>query len=78
MKTQITVKEVDKETFNELKAEAIKRKIKVGMALTWAIENWLSSLKKTKESLSDWKPRKWGPGTEHLSEQIDEVLYGDS
>ncbi|MBI2671304.1 hypothetical protein HYX16_00030 [Candidatus Woesearchaeota archaeon] len=77
MKT-ITVKEVDERAFNELKAEAVKRKINVGIALTWAIENWLSSLKKTKKSLLEWKPTNYGPGTEHLSEQIDEVLYGDA
>jgi len=78
MKTQITVKEVNKEVFNELKAEAIKRKINVGTALTLAIENWLSSLKKTKKSLLDWKPTNYGSGTEKLSEEVDEVLYGDA
>ena len=60
------------------KAEAIKRKINVGTALTLAIENWLSSLKKTKKSLLDWKPTNYGSGTEKLSEEVDEVLYGDA
>ncbi|HLC86468.1 MAG TPA: hypothetical protein VJG30_04240 [Candidatus Nanoarchaeia archaeon] len=76
-KTQITVKEVEEKTFQELKAEAVRRKLTVGTALTLAIENWLSSLKKPKESLLKWKPTNWGPGTERLSEQVDEVLYGD-
>jgi len=77
MKTQITVKEVDETTFQELKSEAIIRKITVGTALTLAIENWLSSLKKTKGKLSELKPRNWGPGTEYTSEQADEILYGE-
>ena len=76
MKTQITVKEVDEKTFHELKAEAARRKMNVGTALTLAIHYWLSS-KKPKKDFVDWKPTSWGAGTERLSEQIDEVIYGD-
>jgi len=49
----------------------------VGTALTWAIENWLSSLEPIRGRLSDLKPRDWGPGTERVSEEIDEILYGE-
>ncbi len=76
--TQITVKEVDQKTFQELKAAAIKSKLTVGAALNIAIETWLSSLRKTKGKLSELKPTDWGPGTEHTSEEIDEILYGNS
>ncbi len=76
MKTQITVKEVDEESFKELKAEAVRRKMGVGIALTLAIESWLSSLKQKKGSLSELKSRNWGPGTEYLSEKVDEAIYG--
>jgi len=76
-KTQITVKEVDEKAFQNLKAEAAKRKMTVGTALTWAIENWLSSLEPIRGRLSDLKPRDWGPGTERVSEEIDEILYGE-
>jgi len=75
--TQITVKEVDEKAFQELRAVAIKSKMTVGAALTLAIENWISSLRKAKGKLSELKPRSWGPGTEYLSEQMDEVLYGE-
>ena len=78
MKTQITVKEVEKETFQELKAEAIKRRLSVGTALTIAINSWLSSINKPKESLMKWKSSNWGSGTEKTSEQIDEILYGEN
>ena len=74
--TQITVKEVNEKAFQEVKAEAIKRKLNVGTALTLAIECWISSLKKTTGTLSDLKPRDWGKGTEYLSEQVDDILYG--
>lgn len=75
--TQITVKEVDKRIFHELKAEAAKRNITVGIALTLAIEKWVSSLKQTQDKLSRLKPRNWGQGTERLSEDIDKILYGN-
>lgn len=28
-------------------------------------------------SVRDWKPEDYGPGNERLSEQVDEVAYGD-
>lgn len=77
MKSQVTVKEIDANAFQELKTEAVRRKITVGTALTLAIENWLSSLKKTNGNFSELKQRNWGKGTEHLSEQIDQMLYGE-
>ena len=77
-KTQITVKEIDEGAFKELKVEAIRRKMTVGTALTLAINNWLSSLKKTRKSLLEWKPTDWGSGTERLSEEVDEIIYGDA
>ncbi len=76
-KTQITVKEMNKEVFQELKAEAIKRKMSVGAALSIAVECWLSQLQKPKGSLLNWKSTNWGPGTERTSEQVDEIIYGE-
>ena len=76
--TQITVKEVNEKAFQELKATAVRNKMTIGTALTLAIEQWVSSLKKTKiGKLSELKPRNWGKGTEYSSEQIDEILYGE-
>ena len=75
--TQITVKEVDAKAFQELKSIAVKNKMNVGTALTLAIESWTSSLKKKKKDLLDLKPTKWGLGTEHTSEEIDQIIYGD-
>ena len=76
METQITVKEVDEQSFRKLKAFAVQRKMKVGSALSLAIEFWLSSVKTKKDTLSELKPISWGKGTEHLSEDLDSVLYG--
>ena len=28
-----------------------------------------------KKKFTDFKPTKWGKGSEHISEQVDEILY---
>lgn len=77
MKTQITVKEVDEETFREFKAVAIRNKITVGTALTLAMEKFKSSELAKKAKFTDLEPVDWGAGTEKVSEQADEILYGE-
>ncbi len=75
MQTQITVKEVDETTFQELKAYAVGHKMKVGSALTMAMHNWLTQMNQPKGKLSEVKTFKGGVKTKYLSEQIDEILY---
>ena len=74
---QVTIKNMDGDTFSELKAEAAKRKLSVSGALSLAIHSWLSQMRKPRMSLLDWKTIKGGKGTERLSEQVDEILYGE-
>jgi hypothetical protein len=73
MKTQITIREVDKGIFQEFKAEAVRRGMTLGEAATFAMANFRSGRRK---KFSEWVPVSWGKGTEHTSEQVDEVLYG--
>ncbi len=73
---QVTIKNVDSDAFNELKAEAARKKLPVGGALSLAIENWLSELKKPKMNLSSWKTIKGGSKTKNVSQQVDSILYG--
>ena len=75
-KIQVTIKNVDEEAFSELKAEAARKKLPVGIALSLAIEKWLSESKKPVLPLSKWKIIKGGAKTRLLSEQVDSVLYG--
>ena len=75
----ISIRDVNPTVFREFKAEAVKEGMKVGSALTQAIQTWIKSKeqkKKKKLSFFDLKPRHLGPGTEHLSEEVDEILYG--
>lgn len=75
-KIQVTIKNVDEEAFSELKAEAARKKLPVGIALSLAIEKWLSESKKPKLQLANWDTIKGGAKTRLLSEQIDSILYG--
>ena len=75
-KIQVTIKNVDEDAFSELKAEAARKKLPVGGALSLAIEKWVSESKKPLLPLTEWKTVKGGPETRFLSEQIDEILYG--
>jgi hypothetical protein len=75
-KIQVTIKNVDEDAFSELKAEAARKKLPVGIALSLAIEKWLSESKKPKLQLANWSTMKGGPKTRLLSEQVDSILYG--
>ncbi|MBI2147939.1 hypothetical protein HYU19_05745 [Candidatus Woesearchaeota archaeon] len=77
MATQVAIRDVDSDVFREFKAEAVHQGLKMGSALTLAMEKFLSEAKGKKSLLEGWKPTRWGKGTEHLSEQVDDVMYGD-
>jgi hypothetical protein len=74
--TQITVRDVDQEVFREFKADAARQGLTIGAALTVAMEKFRTQLGK-KRKFTSLKPISWGKGTEHLSEEIDEVIYGE-
>lgn len=73
---QVTIKNVDEEAFSELKAEAARKKLHVGAALSLAIEKWISEAKKPLLPLSKWKTIKGGAKTRRISEKVDSMLYG--
>lgn len=74
--TQITVRDVDKQVFREFKADATRQGLTVGTAITLAMEKYHKQLGK-KRKFTSLKPISWGKGTEHLSEEVDKVLYGE-
>lgn len=80
MKKDITtVRDVDEETLKKFKARAIEEGMKMGKALTEAMEKWLKEKDKTDldpKQLLRIKPFDWGAGTERTSKEIDEILYG--
>jgi len=75
----ITIRDVDERVFREFKTEAVRDGSTLGNALTRAIELWLkhsNQRKKDKKSLSHLKSFDWGEGTEKVSIEVDETLYG--
>ena|SRR3989338_2738559 len=77
MKTQITVRDVDVKIFREFKAEATKQGITLGGAFNLAMEKFRTEIGKKRPKLTSWKPMPWGKGTEHVSEKMDDILYGE-
>lgn len=77
VKKQISVKGVDDEVFTRFKARAVEAGVPVGEALTRAMLQWRPKSKKHKRlNLLNYPAKDFEPGTEHLSLEIDEVLYG--
>ena len=79
-KTFIAVRNVDAKTFNKFKVLSTEEQIKLGVALTIAMQYFINereSLQKNK-NMQDFlsiKPIDFGPNTERTSEEIDEILY---
>ena len=73
------VRDIDEETFRKFRARAIERRLKLGLALTLAMENFLKEEEnKVHKKIRSprLKPFSWGKGTEKTSKEIDEILYG--
>lgn len=77
MSVQISVKGVDREAFKDFKAASVKNGFKLGAALTLAMEKFVAELNRKRVEFTSLKPVSWGKGTERISEQVDEILYGD-
>lgn len=74
-----TIRNLDARTYRKFKARAAAEGKTVGALMNEAMEGYLALPQFTKKhgSLFDVKPFDFGPGSEHLSEQVDEFLYGD-
>ena len=67
---------MDEDVFRHFKAESVRSGLSVGPALTLAMQSWLERQhKKPKMSLLHFRPQHFGKGTEHMSEEIDKILY---
>ncbi len=43
-----------------------------------SMDIWFSKKREPKMKILDFKPSHWGKGTEKTSEEVDEILYGNS
>lgn len=74
----ITIRDVDEKVFRKFKTESVRKRMKLGNALTNAMRTWLEKgrgEKKVKKHFLDLKPFDWGVGTERSSVEVDEILY---
>lgn len=74
----ITIRGLQETVFRRFKAKAAEEDMKLGDALSQAMEAWLKREKAgaPRAKLSDLKITNWGKGTERSSEEIDKVVYG--
>jgi len=75
----ITIRNIDDKLYHEFKAEAIRTGLTVGAAINSAIQVWLNQKhKKTpKYSFLEYNAVDFGEGTENLSENYEQYLYGE-
>lgn len=73
-----TIRNIDDAAYRALKARAAVEGRAIGELVSDAIRGYLVRPASEERTLSlrDWKPKDLGPGTEHLSAQMDEILYG--
>ena len=73
----ITIRDINENSFRKLKAKAAEENMKIGNAVTQAIEAWLQAReRKQKGKLGSIKITTWGKGSEHSSAEVDKILYG--
>lgn len=73
----VSVRNVDENLFKEFSIEAKRRDRAVGEAVTEAMKLWLHEQPARIMRLKDIKPWDFGPGTEDISQNIDEIAYGE-
>jgi len=74
----VSVRNVDEKLFKEFSIEAKRKDMAVGEAVTEAMKLWLHKQPAKIVRLRDIKPWSFGPGTEDISQNIDEIAYGEN
>ena len=80
-KDLITVRDVDDGVLVTFKAKATEHKMKMGKALTEAMQVWIRAKEHTKKGgkvFAKSRSFDWGKDTEKTSSQIDSILYDNA
>ncbi len=79
MGATISFRNVDERAFREFKATVARHGMRMGDAVSKALTLFSQHLERKahkRKSLLDLEPVSFGPDSKHLSQEIDEVLYG--
>ena len=73
----LTIRDLNESVFRKFKARAVEEGMKLGEALTQAMDIWIKqSTDKPEGSLLDLETFDWGKDAEKVSTKIDEIIYG--
>lgn len=74
-----TIRNIDDNAYRALKARAAIENRSIGDLVSDAINGYLLRALPEEKTVSilDWKPLDYGPGTDNLSERVDEIVYDD-
>jgi post-segregation antitoxin (ccd killing protein) len=78
-KVDITIRDIDDDLYRQAKSRAALLQTTIGRVVSLALERWLeeeASGRAKKSFVETLKPVRFGKGTEHASERVDEILYG--
>jgi plasmid stability protein len=71
-----TIRNLDEQAYKALRARAVLEGRTVGEVINEAIRGYLARPTPGKGSLRALKPKRFPPGNEYLSSEIDAILYG--
>jgi plasmid stability protein len=73
----ITIRNLDASVFRKFKARAVQEGMKLGEAVAQAMDMWTKrGTAKQRGRLLEIEPFDWGEGTQKVSVEIDQILYG--
>jgi hypothetical protein len=74
-----TIRNIDEDAYQRLRTWAAHHGLGIGEALSRLVleHAHLPTQRRRKVSIWSLKPWDWGPGTEHTSEEIDKIVYGE-
>ena len=75
----ITIRNIDDELYHKFKAEAVRAGLTIGAAVNDAMQVWIAhkNKKAPKYSFLQYEGVDFGAGTENLSEDYEQHLYGE-
>ena len=72
-----TIRNIDDLLYKKLKIKAAQEGLSIGEAVNRALSQWMNPEKKAKRSILEIRPEHFGYNNRNLSEDYDNILYGE-